>query len=207
MKKDRSNKKLLKYLESTLEDSKFDLKKLLDDHFFNFSFEDNYGFEFSPNKGLIRKRIVQLLFQIHDNWKIELEKLNKPYYLAIWMYEPNIIYSDVVCAIDERIDMYSKDWFDASNKPNLLRKESYGTNQKLFHGFDWERKILYQIHESYEYETPKEGYRNLKQYYKYQRFYRKILPKCKKVKEDKYGKIYYQEIGDIWVGIKTQGGK
>lgn len=132
------NKKLLKYLDSTLIDSQLNIEQLLEEHFFNFQFEDNYGFRDYPNKGLIRKRIIELLFEIHDNWKIELDKLNKPYYLAIWLCEPQIISSDVVCAIDERINMYSNDWFDKSEKTNSLLKESYGNNQ--FERFTWERK-------------------------------------------------------------------
>ncbi len=200
MNKTRNNKKLLKYLESTLDDSQFDLNQLLEEHFFNFQFEDNYGFGDHPNKGLIRKRIVQLLFEIHDRWKIELEKLNKPYYLAIWLCEPQIIRSDVVCAIGERIDMYTDNWFDKSEKDNSIIKEAYGKSQDQFDRFSWERKKLYDTHSPIDYNWTKEQYDNIENYYWDQRYYKKVLPKCKKVEEDKYGKTYYEEVGDVWVG-------
>ncbi len=198
----RRNKKLLKYLDSALVDSKFNLEQLLDDHFFNFHFEDNYGFGDYPNKGLIRKRIVELLFEIHDNWKVELEKLNKPYYLAIWLCESQIIRSDVVCAIDERIDMYTNDWFDKSDKTNSIMKESFGKNQNQFDRFTWERKKLYDTYHNVDYNWPKESYDKIDHYYRDRRYYKRILPKCKKIEEDKYGKIYFREIGDVWVGIE-----
>lgn len=200
MKQIRNNKLLLKYLESTLEDSQFDLDQLLEEHFFNFQFEDNYGFGNHPNKGLIRKRIIQLLFEIHDRWKIELEKLNKPYYLAIWLCEPQIIRSDVVCAIGERIEMYSNNWFDKSEKDDLIIKEAYGKSQDQFDRFTWERKNSYNTHGFIDYSWPKEKYKNEKQFHKDQRYYNKIKKKCSKVVDEKYGKTYYERIGDVWVG-------
>lgn len=202
MPKTRNNKKLLKNLDSTLEDSKFDLEQLLDEHFFNFHFEDTYGFGDFPNKGLIRKRIIQLLFEIHDSWKIELEKLKKPYYLAIWLCEPQIIRSDVVCAIDDRIEMYSASWFENSEKENSIKKEDYGKSQNQFDRFNWERKKLYDTHENIEYNCPIEHYDKIESYYSDQLYDKRVLAKCKKVEDGQYGKIYYQEVGDVWVGIE-----
>lgn len=202
MPKKRENKKLLKLLNSTLDDSEINLQQLLDEHFFNFQFEDTYGFAYYPNKGLIRKRIIQLLFEIHDLWKIELDKLNKPYYLAIWLNEPDIILSEVVCAIEERIEMYSEKWFDDSEKSNIIKKEAYGKSQHHFERFNWQRKKSYITHDNSDYNRPKEGYNKIEDYYKEKRFYRKTLTKCKKVEEGLYGKIYYQEVGDLWVGIE-----
>lgn len=46
MPKKRENKKLLKLLNSTLDDFKFNLQQLLNEHFFNFQFEDTYGFAY-----------------------------------------------------------------------------------------------------------------------------------------------------------------
>jgi hypothetical protein len=198
----RRNKKLLKYLDSTLVDSQLNLEQLLDEHFFSFQFEDNYGFGDYPNKGQIRKRIIELLFEIHDNWKIELDKLKKPYYLAIWLCEPQIVRSEVVCAIDERIDRYSNDWFDKSEKVNSFSKASYGKNQNQVERFTWERKKLYDSYHNSDYNKPKESYVKLDDYYRDQKFYRRVLPKCIKIEEGKYGKIYFREIGDVWVGIE-----
>lgn len=185
-----------------MDDSKLDLEQLLSEHYFSFQFEDNYGFGDYPNKGLIRKRIVKLLFDIHDQWKIELEKLNKPYYLAIWLCEPQIIRSDLVCAIDEKIEMYSNQWFDKSEKDNYINKDAYGKNQNQFNRFAWERNKLYDTHSPIDYNWPKERYDKIENYHLDQRYYKRLLPKCKKIVEDEYGKTYYEEIGDVWVGIE-----
>ncbi len=200
MNKIRNNKTLLKRLESTLEDSQFDLDQLSEEHFFNFQFEDHYGFKNHPNKGLIRKRIVQLLFEIHDKWKVELEKLNTPYYLAIWLCEPQIIRSEVVCALGERIEMYSDNWFDNSEKNPSIIKEAYGKSQDQFDRFQWERKNLYDIHEYIDYSRPKEKYKDQKQFYTNLRYYKRIKENATKIIDEKYGKTYYERVGDIWVG-------
>ncbi|WP_341899933.1 hypothetical protein [Fluviicola taffensis] len=200
MSKIRNNKTLLKHLESTSEDSRFDPGQLSDEHFLNFQFEDQYGFGNHPNRGLIRKRIVELLFEIHDRWKVELEKLNKPYYLAIWLCEPQIIRSEVVCAIDERIERYTDHWFDQSTKDASIRTEAYGKSQDQLERFTWERKNLYDTHENVDYHWPKENYQNPKQFYKDQRFHSRIKKTASKISDGEYGKTYYQRIGDVWVG-------
>lgn len=200
MTKIRNNKLLLKHLESSKVDSRFDLEQLSDEHFLNFQFEDQYGFGNHPNRGLIRKRIVELLFEIHDNWKVELEKLNKPYYLAIWLCEPQIIRSEVVCAIDDRIELYTDHWFDQSRKDQSIRKEAYGKSQDQLERFNWERKNLYDTHENDDYHWPKEKDKNTKQFYKDQRFYSRIKKTASKISDGEHGKTYYQRIGDVWVG-------
>lgn len=201
MTKIRNNKTLLKHLESTLEDSQLDLNQLLEEHFFNFQFEDQYGFRNHPNKGLIRKRIVQLLFEIHDKWKTELEKLNTPYYLAIWLCEPQIIRSEIVCAIGEGIELYTHHWFDQSEKEDPIIKETYGKSKDQFDRFRWERKNLYDRYEPVDYDWPKENYTNQKQFYKDQRSYKRIKETSTKIVDGKDGKDYYKRIGDVWVGV------
>lgn len=202
MTKIRNNKILLRHLESTLKDSRFDLKQLSDEHFLNFQFEDQYGFGNHPNRGLIRKRIVELLFEIHDRWKVELEKLNKPYYLAIWLCEPQIIRSEVVCAIDDRIELYTDHWFDQSTKDQSIRKEVYGKSQDQLERFNWERKNLYDMHENVDSPWPKEKDKNPKQFYKDQRFHNRMKKTASKIHDGEHGKIYYQLIGNVWVGCE-----
>lgn len=198
MTKIRNNKQLLKHLEFTPEDARFDSKQLFQEHFFNFQFEDQYGFGNHPNKGLIRKRIVQLLFEIHDSWKVELEKLNTPYYLAIWLCEPQIIRSEVVCAIDERIEMYSTNWFDPSEKAPFILSESYGKNRDQLNRFNWERKNSYDTHEATDFVQS--NYKNQKQFHSDQRAFNRIKKISTKVMDTAYGETYYERIGDIWVG-------
>ena len=61
---------------------------------------------FLAPKGKTRQKIVNGLFEIHANWKQQLDTLNEPYYLKIWFYHPDVSRSQVVCAIGDFINFY-----------------------------------------------------------------------------------------------------
>lgn len=202
MKKLRNHNKFIRILNKCLDtDAILNVNELLEKEYFNFQFDDWYGSNFSK-KGLIRTKIIELLFEIHNTWKIELEKLNQPFYLAIWFYEPNLFNSEVVCAIGSRIVRYENETFTKSSKNQNLQLNNFGKLINYFTTFNWTRNIEYYAHDNSDYNWSKESYENIKDYYRNVRYYKRILPKCKRIEEDKYGKVYYQEIGDIWVGIE-----
>ena len=58
-----------------------------------------------PNK-LTKRKILAGLLDIYDNLKQQLDARGKPYYLKIWLYEPRVSKSQVVCAVGERILHY-----------------------------------------------------------------------------------------------------
>lgn len=62
--------------------------------------------EFSPPKGKARKKIVNGIFEIYQNWKKQLETLNKPYYLKIWYFPHDVSKCHVVCTIEDFINFY-----------------------------------------------------------------------------------------------------
>ena len=95
--------------------------------------------QFPEPKGQTKKRILQGLENVYDNWKMELEKLSQPYYLKVWIYEPRFSKSQVVCAIDERIEHY-KNVFNQSN----FKSEESDLLNKLNPGFKWQ-SVKHQI--------------------------------------------------------------
>lgn len=52
--------------------------------------------------------IFESMCEIYDHWKSQLEALNEPYYLKIWLYDPHFINSQIVVAIKDQIDYYNK---------------------------------------------------------------------------------------------------
>jgi len=73
---------------------------------------------------------------IYDSWKTELEKLNKPYYLKIWLYEPRISKSQVVCAIDDKIEYYDNIFEKADFKEN-----NSSFTKQLSSDFNWQPTV------------------------------------------------------------------
>ena len=89
--------------------------------------------QFSEPKAETRNQIIRGLEKIYNNWKLELDKLNEPYYLKIWLYEPRVSKSQVVCAVGERILHYE----------NIFNKIEYsykrlGFYTKINSDFRWD---------------------------------------------------------------------
>lgn len=157
--------------------------------------------EFPEPKSKTRNDLILGLEKIYDSWKIELEKLNKPYYLKIWLYEPRISKSQVVCAVDEKIEYYSNIFFKINHKPNVsdfCNKLSSKLKWELFEDTQtWSEKDLLEPVEFYRFE---EDYN----------FSIKLLNKLKKgnyrtEKIESGGNndtLYFVPKGKIWVSDK-----
>lgn len=55
----------------------------------------------------IRRRMVHHLARIHDAWLPPLQQLGEPFYLGIWLFEPDLAESQVVAAVGERAAEYA----------------------------------------------------------------------------------------------------
>lgn len=53
-----------------------------------------------------RRRILAALMDIHDAWRAALEQAGEPYYLEIWLFHPDFHRSQVVAAMDWRMEHY-----------------------------------------------------------------------------------------------------
>jgi hypothetical protein len=83
-------------------------------------------------KGKTRQKIIDGLFEIHTNWKKQLDTLNEPYYLKIWFYHPDVSRSQVVCAIGDFISFYDVTF----HNPNENKKFPFDVRD-----LHWEHRI------------------------------------------------------------------
>lgn len=90
--------------------------------------------------GETRKRIVQGLFEIYNHWKDSLDSLNQPYYLKIWLYEPRISKSQVVCAIGSAVDFYETT-FGKPDHANTFDVKRLGIPLEFYDGMTWEHRL------------------------------------------------------------------
>ncbi|WP_421893937.1 hypothetical protein [Marinoscillum sp.] len=204
MKKIRGTDRRIKRIEQRIEqDSLLDVESLNSNHYFNFQFEDWYGERFGQQRKF-RKWIVEQLLNIHNNWDDQLRNLNKPYYLSIWLYEPRLIKSEVVCAIDEKIEYYQNDAFLPSKNQTEFNPANYGHLKQQLEPFNWLRKVDMEPYHEWEINWPLNGYDNPKDYYRDQRFYKKVMDMQFHIATDDEGKkIYFHPKGTMWMGIKT----
>lgn len=85
----------------------------------------------------VRRRMVQHLVDIHDHWLTRLSRLEEPFYLGIWLFEPGVAESQVVAAVDWRADEYRArhDPAQHSAPPPLYQGHPYDLGR-----FAWTRR-------------------------------------------------------------------
>tara|TARA_R110000787_G_scaffold283365_1_gene396061 strand:+ start:8467 stop:9096 length:630 start_codon:yes stop_codon:yes gene_type:complete len=89
--------------------------------------------EFAVPRGKTRKKIIVGIFEIYTHWKIQLETLNKPYYLKIWFFPHDISKCQVVCAIDDCIHFYDKTFYTPDTSKTFPEHHHFG--------LDWEYRL------------------------------------------------------------------
>ena len=88
-------------------------------------------------KGKYRQLFIENLMSIYEDWNAQLKTLNEPCYLKIWLNQTQIVNSQVVCGIKERIERYENIFAAAENEINF----SYFTTleQAILKRFHWEK--------------------------------------------------------------------
>ena len=195
------SKKIIRQINKSINnfDYKLDKDFLVQEKYYNYQIEEWYGEEFGI-KGELRKKIVETLLITYFEWKKELDNLNREYYLAIWLYNPRMLKSEIVCAIDEKISYYEYENFLASNKNKEFDLNQFGKLSTELQQFTWNRKVdLDSVHE-WEINCTKDQYILEKEYNKDQKFYKKLIQENFHVIEKNNEKIYFHPKGDIWIG-------
>lgn len=181
-----------------LDENKFDKEKLVKQKYLNYQIDDCYDY-LDKVEEKTRNEIFEVLYRTYSNWKTELFDLNVPFYLGVWIYNPRLPKSEVVCAIgNEKIDYYQNKCFDISNEQKKIidLKDFKREKDTLV----WTKKIDFDTLEDWEINFPKENYENEKHWLEYQEYFKNFINKSYKVDENKNGKKYYKNVGEIWTG-------
>jgi len=210
-KKIRGQKRLKKRIEKwrieslnpnidLINENHYDYVKIWVNPFANLRYKErNYTGPKSENRILI----LNALLDVYDSWELQLKKLNVPYYLKIWLYEPRFTSSQVVCGIEDRIDHY-ENVFSPATKNVQFPIDRYKRLTKRIDQFNWTVAIDEEIIENDFW--PKEQYLNENEYYADQKIYRKLEEKQikKEILSDETKKLirYYVPKGQIWIGNK-----
>ncbi len=92
----------------------------------------------NPPKWL-RSLMLESLCEIYLNWKEQLDDLCEPYYLKIWLYDPNFINSEVVVALRGSLNFYDRTFNKAVSLKEFPR-EKY-QNIRVLGKFEWEQYL------------------------------------------------------------------
>ncbi|MFB9326192.1 hypothetical protein ACFFSY_09735 [Paenibacillus aurantiacus] len=139
--------------------------------------------------------ILQALLDVYNAWYKKLKATGEPFYLKIWLYSPNFVHSQVVCAVGDALNYYD-DTFDKGT----VRKEfpTKFSNLPNIESLEWELcldSITYWDSELKE--NIAEGYETISSYNNIvQRSYASGQMKLS-YGNDTYYKI---KVGDVWLG-------
>src|SRR5690606_17817800 len=81
-----------------VEEAFFDRDKLFELKFLNFQIDDCYYFQ-DQITGNVRSKIFKVLYSVYENWKKKLLELDTSFYLGVWIYDPRLPKSEIVCGI------------------------------------------------------------------------------------------------------------
>jgi hypothetical protein len=84
-----------------------------------------------------KRQIISTLCEIYSNWKRQLDSIGIPYYLKIWLFDPQISQSQVVCAVGDQLDFYQNTFY----KPEVNLQfplNKFGKINTGFEQFKWE---------------------------------------------------------------------
>ena len=150
-------------------------------------------------KGAARRKILESLIDIYENWENQLKECGEPFYLKIWLFEPDIQESQVVCAIGDCLNFYDQT-FNKSEIIEEFRPENYGVLAHRLNNYNWDSHI----HEYalFECDYKEDRYKTKDEFISDKKWLEKELRKSHKVFENdkQSGKMYMIEIGKVWLG-------
>lgn len=159
--------------------------------------------EFPEPNGIFKEALINGLFEIYNTWKIQLDSLNKEYYLKMWLFEKNLRKSQIVCSIDEKIDFY-ENTFEKVEDQNLKNETFNFENLKeKATNYQWEKALDHLYIES-DYVGEKSEYKNEKEYFDSKNWFENVVQK-KYIRKDPFGKddfFYVLENDIVWIGGK-----
>lgn len=159
--------------------------------------------EMAQPKGETKKRMLKGLIEIHDEWKTRLESLGQPYYLKIWLYDPNFSRSQVVCATGSALDFYEITFYKPDEQRSLNPLQ-YGKLSDQMAAFDWEYRWD-EFHFGPDDLGEPEDYASLKDYQYQKKWMNRLMrkPLRKTSYENTEGELvesYAHREGTVWIG-------
>lgn len=151
-----------------------------------------------------RKLILEGLIEIFNHWETQLKTLNKPYYLAIWLFDPHIENSQVVCAIDDFVNFYDITFYRPKNQ-RKMPTQNYGKLKTSLDAFNWVYALDENSFTSNDVAMTVDDYDTVEEFNNNKKYYKRKLKQLLKTYTNTFGEVtYYTNRGTIWIGTKNE---
>ncbi|MEQ1078959.1 MULTISPECIES: hypothetical protein [Acinetobacter] len=155
--------------------------------------------QYPQPQGIYKELFFNGLLQIYMSWKEQLDFLDQPYYLKIWLFENDLKRSQVVCVIGEKIEHY-QNLFEKSLDETSLSIVEWQEVSDMMKKVNWEKKIEITLYEkdwlgrTDDYKTQK-NYEDTKKW-----FNNNVIEKYREVKRIDGDEYYIVETDNVWIG-------
>ena len=159
--------------------------------------------QFPEPDGIFKEMFINGLFEIYNSWKIQLDSLNKEYYLKIWLFEKNLRKSQVVCAIEDKIDFYENTFEKFKGEIAKEHNFNFENLEEEAANYQWEKALDHLYIES-NYVGEKSEYKNESDYLADKYWFENVVLK-NYIRKDPFGKddfFYVLENDVVWIGGK-----
>ena len=155
--------------------------------------------QYPQPQGIYKELFFNGLLQIYMSWKEQLDFLDQPYYLKIWLFENDLKRSQVVCVIGEKIEHY-QNLFEKSLDETSLSIVEWQEVSDMMKKINWEKKIEITLYEKDWLGRP-DDYKTQKNYEDTKKWFNNnVIEKYREVKRIDGDEYYIVETDNVWIG-------
>ncbi|SFN70915.1 hypothetical protein SAMN05421741_109100 [Paenimyroides ummariense] len=157
--------------------------------------------EFPQPKKMFKREFINGLIDIYTSWQDQLNKLNEPYYLKIWLFEKDLKKSQVVCAINSKIDFYVNTFEKTDTSKHSNKLLSFKNSNPKLNDFQWEM-ALDNLYVEDDIIQNKNEYSNERDYLEAKKWFNKVvLKEYKRIEIFEGNRSFYVLDNDVvWIG-------
>ncbi|SSV31437.1 hypothetical protein [Acinetobacter nosocomialis] len=155
--------------------------------------------QYPQPQGIYKELFFNGLLQIYMSWKEQLDFLDQPYYLKIWLFENDLKRSQVVCVIGEKIEHYQNLFEKPLDETSLSIVEWQEVND-MMEKVNWEKKVEITLYEKDWLGSP-DDYKTQKNYEDTKKWFNNnVIEKYREVKRIDGDEYYIVETDKVWIG-------
>ncbi|MBU3085850.1 hypothetical protein [Acinetobacter seifertii] len=155
--------------------------------------------QYPQPQGIYKELFFNGLLQIYMSWKEQLDFLDQPYYLKIWLFENDLKRSQVVCVIGEKIENY-QNLFEKPLDETSLSIVKWQEVSDMMKKVNWEKKIEITLYEKDWLGRP-DDYKTQKNYEDTKKWFNNnVIEKYREVKRIDGDEYYIVETDNVWIG-------
>ncbi|GGI96347.1 hypothetical protein [Paenibacillus hunanensis] len=137
------------------------------------------------------------MIDVYAHWQKQMEQEGEPFYLKIWLYEPNFILSQIVVAYRSRLHFYDEHFQPAPTARPFPFADTGALAEKLSK-LDWQLCIQEELYWSNELQD------NIDKGLRTKAEVKRLIDRAYATETMQYGgeeqTVYKVQIGDVWLG-------